>query len=49
MAPKRSGARFALNDQLQALAPLRDDCVFLNGLSMGPTDSGSHPGERRSS
>ncbi len=35
---------FALNDQLQALAPYRDDCVFLNGLSMGPTDSGSHPG-----
>jgi len=35
---------FALNDQLQALAPLREDCVFLNGLSMGPTDSGSHPG-----
>lgn len=35
---------FALNDQLAALAPYRDDCVFLNGLSMGPTDTGSHPG-----
>lgn len=35
---------FSLNAQLQALAPFRDDCVFLNGLSMGPTDSGSHPG-----
>lgn len=35
---------FALNDQLAALMPFKDDCVFLNGLSMGPTDSGSHPG-----
>jgi hypothetical protein len=26
------------------LAALKSDCVFLNGLSMGPTDSGSHPG-----
>lgn len=35
---------FALNDQLQALTPYRDDCVFLNGLTMGPADNGSHPG-----
>jgi len=35
---------FALKDQLSALAPFQDDCIFLNGLSMGPTDNGSHPG-----
>ena len=29
---------------LEPLAPFRDDCVFLNGLSMGSTDAGSHPG-----
>mgnify|MGYP000275843536 CR=1 FL=1 len=35
---------FVLGDQLQPLSALRDQCVFLSGLSMGPTDSGSHPG-----
>lgn len=35
---------FTLPEQLQPLLPWRDDCVFLKGLSMGPTDSGSHPG-----
>jgi hypothetical protein len=35
---------FTLSPQLEPLGALKDDCVFLNGLSMGPTDSGSHPG-----
>lgn len=35
---------FTLTDVLSPLAPFRDRCVFLNGLSMGPTDAGSHPG-----
>lgn len=35
---------FLLSEVLQPLAPWRDHCVFLNGLSMGGTDSGSHPG-----
>jgi hypothetical protein len=35
---------FALPDVLSGLQPWRDECVFLNGLSMGPTDSGIHPG-----
>lgn len=35
---------FSLPEQLTPLEPWRDHCVFLNGLSMGGTDSGSHPG-----
>ncbi|MCB9764059.1 MAG: DUF1552 domain-containing protein [Alphaproteobacteria bacterium] len=35
---------FGLSRQLEPLAAFKDDCVFLNGLSMGGTDSGSHPG-----
>lgn len=35
---------FSLSELLQPLAPFKDDCVFLNGLTMGGTDSGSHPG-----
>ena len=35
---------FSLNEQLQGLGTFKDDCVFLNGLSSGPTDTGSHPG-----
>ncbi len=35
---------FALSEVLEGLAPWRDRCVFLNGLSMGGTDEGSHPG-----
>ena len=35
---------FTLGHTLQALAPFRDRCLFLNGLSMGGTDDGSHPG-----
>jgi hypothetical protein len=29
---------------LASLAPYRDRCVFFRGLSLGPADSGSHPG-----
>lgn len=35
---------FSVNEQLQGLGTLKDECVFLNGLSSGPTDTGSHPG-----
>lgn len=35
---------FSLSECLQPLARHRDQCVFLNGLDMGPADSGSHPG-----
>ena len=35
---------FTLGHSLQALAPFRDRCQFFNGLSMGSTDDGSHPG-----
>jgi hypothetical protein len=35
---------FALPDVLRPLQTWRNECVFLNGLSMGGTDSGSHPG-----
>lgn len=35
---------FTLPDLLQPLAPWKQRCVFFNGLSMGPTDAGSHPG-----
>lgn len=39
-----SQGSFSLPAVLAPLAPFKDDCVFLNGLSMGPTDAGSHPG-----
>lgn len=35
---------FSLGQTVQALAPFRDRCLFFNGLSMGDTDNGSHPG-----
>lgn len=35
---------FVLGEQLQALAPYREHCVFFRGLTMGDTDNGSHPG-----
>jgi hypothetical protein len=35
---------FTLGQLQQPLADFKDDCVFLNGLTMGGTDSGSHPG-----
>ncbi|MEZ4381912.1 MAG: DUF1552 domain-containing protein [Nannocystaceae bacterium] len=35
---------FSLPAQLEPLAGHKQDCLFFNGLSMGPADSGSHPG-----
>jgi len=35
---------FTLSETLDALAPYAARTLFLNGMSMGPTDSGSHPG-----
>jgi hypothetical protein len=35
---------FQLPAMLASLAPYRDRCVFFRGLSLGPADSGSHPG-----
>lgn len=35
---------FQLTDQLAALEPFKDRSLFFRGLSLGPTDSGSHPG-----
>ncbi|MCA9719283.1 MAG: DUF1552 domain-containing protein [Myxococcales bacterium] len=35
---------FALSPQLEPLAALKGECLFFNGLTMGPADSGSHPG-----
>jgi hypothetical protein len=32
------------SELLSPLSPYADKCVFFRGLSMGPTDSGSHPG-----
>lgn len=39
-----SETNFTLPDQLNPLAAFKSDCLFFNGLSMGGTDSGSHPG-----
>jgi hypothetical protein len=39
-----SGANVILPPALQPLAPWVSSCAFLRGLSMGPTDAGSHPG-----
>ncbi|HEU5060520.1 MAG TPA: DUF1552 domain-containing protein, partial [Kofleriaceae bacterium] len=42
--PTGSGDTFTLPPQLTALERHREACVFFRGLSLGPTDSGSHPG-----
>jgi len=42
--PSGGETSFTLSDSLSPLAPYRASCVFFRGLSMGPTDSGSHPG-----
>ncbi|MCB9506727.1 MAG: DUF1552 domain-containing protein [Myxococcales bacterium] len=39
-----SGSRFELGESLRGLSRHAGSCVFFNGVSMGPTDSGSHPG-----
>ena len=35
---------FELSTLLAPLGDLKSECLFLNGLTMGATDSGSHPG-----
>jgi len=42
--PTGSETAFTLSDSLSPLAPYQNQCVFFSGLSMGSTDSGSHPG-----
>lgn len=39
-----SGSSFSLGESLAPLSAYRDRSLFFNGLSMGGTDSGSHPG-----
>ncbi|MET0594079.1 MAG: DUF1552 domain-containing protein, partial [Polyangiaceae bacterium] len=39
-----SGKNFQMGDIHTSLVPFKDKCVFFNGLTMGPTDTGSHPG-----
>jgi hypothetical protein len=39
-----AGREFVLPEVLAPLERWRSQSIFLNGLSMGPTDSGSHPG-----
>lgn len=41
---RAEGGDVALGEILAPLGMLRRECVFLNGLSMGGTDEGSHPG-----
>jgi len=41
------GAGAPLPGQLEALGPYRQKCSFFNGLTMGGTDEGSHPGGAR--
>lgn len=38
---------FTMPEQLDPLKPFKGDCLFFRGLSMGGTDSGSHPGGAR--
>ncbi|MBT9554747.1 MAG: DUF1552 domain-containing protein, partial [Myxococcales bacterium] len=42
--PSAPGGSVVLSPVLEGLGDDKKDCVFLNGLTMGPTDSGSHPG-----
>lgn len=37
-------SQWTQGEHLAPLQPYQDKCVFFRGLSMGPTDSGSHPG-----
>lgn len=39
-----SESDFELSPLLSPLGALKGECLFLNGLTMGPTDAGSHPG-----
>jgi len=42
--PTGSESSFDLPEVLSPLAAFKSECVFFRGLSMGGTDSGSHPG-----
>ncbi len=42
--PTGSEHNFSLPPLLAPLAPFKDKCVFFRGLTLGGTDSGSHPG-----
>jgi len=42
--PTGSEHAFTLSPLLAPLSSRVDDCLFFTGLTMGPTDSGSHPG-----
>jgi hypothetical protein len=39
-----AGTNFQLGDVHASLLPFKERCVFFNGLTMGPSDAGSHPG-----
>ena len=39
-----SGSNIMLGELIAPLSALAGDCVFVNGLTMGGTDEGSHPG-----
>ena len=43
-APTGGETSFTLPPLLAPLAPYQSRCLFFRNLSMGPTDSGSHPG-----
>jgi hypothetical protein len=43
-APSGSETSFTLPALLAPLVPYQSQCIFFRNLSMGPTDSGSHPG-----
>lgn len=42
--PSGGETTFTLPENLAPLAPHRAACTFFRGITMGPTDSGSHPG-----
>jgi hypothetical protein len=42
--PGGNDTSFTLSQNLAPLARYQRDCIFVRGLSMGPTDAGSHPG-----
>src|SRR5690606_34696942 len=41
---RAAGGEVELSELLAPLGPAKRDCVFVNGLSMGTADEGSHPG-----
>lgn len=42
-----SGSDFTLGAMLEPLGALASECLYFNGVSMGPTDTGNHPGGAR--